>query len=254
MNKLSAVIITYNEEANITAALDSLSFADEVVVVDSGSTDRTREIAESRNARVFQHEFEGYSSQKNRAIDQCSNDWVLILDADERIPMALRGEIQNTLQDPGDSRAFSIGRNNYFMGKKVRFSGWQGDRVTRLIDRRFARYGDTAVHEEMQVNGKVSRLKNKMDHYTYRDLDSYLSKSWNYSTLGAHDRYTRHGKVTAYHLLIKPTWGFMNKYFFKLGFLDGKVGLVIALQHFSYLFNRALKLWRLQEGENISGK
>jgi glycosyltransferase involved in cell wall biosynthesis len=254
MNKLSAVIITYNEEANITAALDSLSFADEVIIVDSGSTDRTCEIAESRNARVFRYKFEGYASQKNRAIDQCSYDWVLIMDADERIPLALRKEIRSILSNPGNSRAFSIGRVNYFMGMKVRFSGWRGDRVTRLVHRKYARYYDSAVHEEMQVNGKVSKLKHKMDHYTYRDLESYLNKSWNYATLGAHDRYTRHGKVTAYHLLIKPIWGFMNKYFFKLGFLDGKVGLVIALQHFSYLFNRALKLWRLQEGENIQAK
>lgn len=251
MTKLSAVIITYNEEANIEAALDSLSFADEVVVIDSGSTDRTREIAESRKARVHQFEFEGYAGQKNRGIDKCSFDWVLILDADERIPLDLRSEIQEVLKNTGESKGFSIGRNNYFMGKRVRFSGWQHDRVTRLVNRQYARYGITAVHEEMQVDGKISRLKNKMDHYTYRDLDSYLSKSWNYATLGAHDRYTGHGKVTAYHLLFKPMWGFMNRYFLKLGFLDGKVGLVIAMQHFSYLFNRSLKLWRLQEGENI---
>ena len=135
MNKLSAVIITYNEEANIKAVLDCLSFADEVVVVDSGSSDRTREIAEAMNARVFQYDFEGYGKQKNRGIEHCKNDWVLILDADERIPESLKTEIQEILKNPGESMAFSIARNNYFMGKRIRFSGWQGDRVTRLINR-----------------------------------------------------------------------------------------------------------------------
>ena len=251
MNKLSAVIITHNEEPNIEAAIKSVSFADEVVVVDSGSTDRTREIAEKLEARVFQHEFEGYARQKNYALHKCRFAWALILDADERIPESLQAEIKRVLENPGEVKGFSIGRNNYFMGKLIRYSGWQGDRVIRLIAREDASYAESRVHEEMQVRGKVTRLSNKMDHYTYRDLHSYLQKSWNYATLGAYDRYPKHGKVTAYHLLVKPVWGFMNNYFLKLGFLDGKVGLIIALQHSSYLFNRALKLWRLQEGENI---
>lgn len=251
MEKLSVLIITYNEEANIEAALKSVSFADEVVLVDSGSTDNTREIALRYSARVHDHEFESYAKQKNWGLDQCTHEWVLIIDADERIPVALRDEIYENLFDPMEAVAFSIKRTNYFMGQRVRFSGWQNDRVIRLVKRRFVQYAETAVHEEMQVEGQYVELTKNMEHFTYRDLNSYLEKSWKYATLGAHDRLRSHGKVTAYHLLVKPIWGFMSKYVFRLGFLDGQVGLVIAMQHSSYLFNRALKLWRLQEGENI---
>lgn len=254
MEKLTAVIITYNEEANIEAALKSVSFANELIVVDSGSSDQTKEIALRNSARVYEHAFEGYGKQKNWAIDQSKNDWVLILDADERISEELKDEILEHLYDPKDTIAFSIKRRNFFMGRQVRFSGWQNDRVVRVVNRRFAQYHETAVHEEMDIQGKYEELIGKMDHYTYQDLDSYLQKSSKYASLGAYDWFDKHTKVTAYHLLFKPVWGFFSKYIIKLGFLDGRVGLVIAMQHSNYLFYRALKLWRLQEGENITVK
>lgn len=251
MNKLSAVIITFNEEANIGAALQSVAFADDVLVVDSGSTDATEAIVKKHGARFLSHRFEGYAAQKNWALDQCEHDWALILDADERITDPLQKEIQAVLQNPADFKAFSIGRNNYFMGRRVRYSGWQKDRVIRLIHREHARYAQTLVHEAMEVQGRIGDLRQKMDHFTYRDLDSYLEKSWKYATLSAQDRLQRGTRVTAYHLWFKPVWGFTERYILKRGFLDGKVGLIIAMQHASYLFNRALKLWRLQEGEKL---
>ena len=251
METLSAVIITHNEEHNIEEAIRSVRFADEIVVVDSGSTDRTLEIAKKMAVRVYVHEFKSYASQKNWAMEQCNNQWILLLDADERVTENLRKEIIENLHDPGDAIAFSIKRTNYFMGKRVRFSGWQNDRVIRLVHRGFAAYGERAVHEVMEVDGKYVEMVSRLDHHTYRDLDSYLQKSWKYATLGAYDRYNRNKRVNAFHLLFKPIWGFFTKYVIRLGFLDGKVGLVIAMQHSSYLFNRALKLWRLQEGEKI---
>ena len=251
MEKLSAVIICLNEEGNIGAAIESLAFADEVVVVDSGSTDRTMEIARSKSARVLEHTFENYGSQKNWGLDQCTYDWVLVLDADERINTELGKEIAAKLQNPGDHAAYSIPRRNFFMGQEVRYSGWQNDRVIRLVDRRRARHTETAVHEKVRCQGPVGQLRHKMDHYTYQDLNSYLRKSWDYAILGAIDRYPSHTKVTAYHLWLKPVWGFIKKYLFQLGFLDGRIGLIIAMQYSNYLFYRALNLWRLQEGEKI---
>ncbi len=251
MEKLSALVITYNEEDNMRGVLETLSFADEIVVVDSGSTDRTKEIATKYSTRFFERPFESYAQQKNWGIEQCNHNWVLILDADERIPDELREEITERLYNPKDYIAFRIKRRNHFMGKRVRYSGWQNDKVFRLFNHQYARYKDSKVHEEMEVRGKYEDLLAPMDHYTYRDLSTYLEKSWKYATLGAYDRFNKGKKVTAYHLLVKPVWGFVNKYIIRLGFLDGRVGLIISLQHSSYLFNRALKLWRLQEGEKI---
>ncbi len=251
MEKLTVIIPTRNEEYNIDKVLQSVFFADEIMVVDSFSTDQTIEIAQKYTDFIIQREYQNSASQKNWAIPQASHEWVLLIDADERINTVLYKEIQEVLKNP-QKDAYWIYRQNYLMGKKINYSDWQGDKVIRLLRKSKCRYEETHVHSEMIVNGNIGYLKSKIDHYTYRGLDHYLAKSYRYSTWGAYDRIEKVKRISAYHLLLKPFYGFFEKYFLKLGMLDGKIGLVLALQHSNYLFIRAVKIWRIQQGEKLS--
>lgn len=251
MEKLTAIIPTGNEEHNIEAVLQSVSFADEIMVVDSFSTDKTVDIAKKHTDFIIQREYENSASQKNWAIPQANNEWILLVDADERIDDKLKAEIQDILKNGTDKDAFWIKRQNYFMGQKLNYSGWQGDKVIRLFKKSKCRYEDKHVHAEVLVNGQTGYLKNKLEHHTYKDLDHYLAKSDRYSTWGAYDRVNKTKNVTGYHLIVKPLFGFFKKYILNLGILDGKVGLILAAQYSSYLFIRALKMWRIKEGENL---
>ncbi len=250
MHKLTAIIPTGNEEHNIEAVLKSVAFADEVMVVDSYSTDRTVELAKKYTEFIIQREYEHSASQKNWAIPQANNDWILLVDADERVTPELQEEIKRILANP-DKDAYWIYRKNYLMGKRLRYSGWQGDKVIRLFRKSKCRYEDKNVHSEVIVDGKTGFLKHKLEHHTYKDLTHYLAKSDRYSTWGAYDRLSRIKKVTAWHLFFKPMIGFFKKYIIKLGILDGKIGLIVSCQYASYMFIRALKLWRLQQGEKL---
>ncbi len=250
MEKLTAIIPTGNEEHNIEAVLKSVSFADEVMVVDSFSSDRTVELARKHTDFIVQREYGNSASQKNWAIPQANTEWILLVDADERVTPELEAEIKAVLRNP-DKDAYWIYRQNYLMGYQVNYSGWQGDKVIRLFRKSKARYEEKHVHSEMIVNGQVGYLKHKLDHYTYVGLDHYLAKSYRYSTWGAYDRAQRVKPVGFFQLVMKPFLGFVKKYFIKLGILDGKIGLVLALQYSSYLFTRALKIWRIQQGEKL---
>ncbi len=250
MEKLTAIIPTGNEEHNIEEVLQSVSFADEIMVVDSYSTDRTVELAKKHTDFIIQREYENSASQKNWAIPQATHEWILLVDADERVNNELRQDIQKVLRNP-QKDAYWIYRQNYLMGQKVNYSGWQGDKVIRLFRKSKCRYEDKHVHAEVIVNGSTGYLKNKLDHYTYHGLDPYLAKSYRYSTWGAYDRANKVKKITAFHLVLKPLFGFFSKYILQLGILDGKLGLVLALQYSSYLFIRAVKIWRIQQGEKL---
>lgn len=224
--KISAIVTTYNEEAVIERALKSLHWADELIVVDSFSTDQTVSIA-SQYARVIQHEYGYAAAQKNRAIPQASHDWVLILDADEAVSDELANEIRQVVHSTTHS-AFWIHRQNYFMGKPVRYGGWRNDRVIRLFRKGSAQYEDKLVHEEMIVNGTVGYLNQKILHQTYRSREHFLSKTRRYAALSASDHQNQVRRVTGYHLLVKPAFRFFRNYVLKLGFLDGRVGFTIA--------------------------
>ncbi len=250
MQQITAIIPTGNEEHNIEAAIDSVQFADEILVVDSFSTDKTVELAKAKNARIIQREYGNSASQKNWAIPQATHDWIILVDADERINERMQQEIKDTLKNPKHN-AYWLKRQNYFMGQKLNYSGWQGDKVIRLFKRDSCSYQEKNVHSEVIVNGTTGQLKNKLDHYTYKDLEHYLEKSNRYSTWGAYDRIEKTKNVTAYHFIVKPFAGFFKKYIIQLGILDGKVGLIIAGQYASYLFIRALKMWRIQQGEKL---
>lgn len=253
MHQLSVIITTYNEEPNIQAALESVSWADEIIVVDSFSTDRTVEIARQHTRRVMQRQYNGPADQKNWAIPQARHEWVLLLDADERAPEKLKLEIQKYLNKeniPFD--AFWVARRNFFMGKEVHHSGWQGDTVVRLIRRDLCRYNDRQVHEEIITEGlRVGWLENKLLHYTYRDMEHFLAKMRRYARWSAQDHEKKTKRVTAFHLMAKPLFRFFKHYFLQLGFLDGKVGLVVSVVMAWGVFLRYVNLMeRISKGKN----
>lgn len=231
MRPISVIIPTYNEEENITALLDNIAWVDEVIVVDSFSTDATAQLAGAGGAKVLRRIYQGPADQKNWAIPQATHEWVLVLDADERLSPSLAKEIKEILAAadiPYDG--FWIPRQNYFMGRQVRYSGWQGDAVIRLIRRDVCRYDHKQVHEEIATTGlRIGRLRHPLIHYTFRNLSHYLDKINRYAPWSAQDHLERTPRVTAYHLFIKPLFRFFKHYFWKKGILDGQVGFIISV-------------------------
>ncbi|MBU4001208.1 MAG: glycosyltransferase family 2 protein [Proteobacteria bacterium] len=251
MKKLTVIIPVKNEEHHIEAALQSVAFADEIMVVDSFSTDRTVELAKKYTDFILQREYDYPASQKNWAIPRASHEWILLLDADERISPELQAEICSILNQDTDKSAFWIYRRNHFMGKPVRFSGWQNDRVIRLIKRDECRYEDKLVHEEIVTQGEVGRLKNPMLHFTYTNLKAYLAKMDRYTTWSALEKNKKTKSVTFFHLGIKPCYRFFTHYILRLGILDGQVGFIISALSAYSIFLRYLKMLRLKEKESL---
>lgn len=243
---ISAILIVQNEERNIPEVLESVAFCDEVILVDGGSTDATVEKARPYVTRLLEHPFEGFAAQKNWAIPHARYDWILLLDADERIPSSLREEIYRLyplLSSRPQVAAYSIGREIFFMGRKVKYSGFQNDRVLRLFHKEKCRYNLKAVHETLEVEGEVATLQNKMLHYTYISIDHHVQKLTKYAELKAEDYDKKEGRITPLHIVLKPTWGFFKHYIIQLGFLDGFVGFTIAYLRSYSIMMRYIKLW-----------
>ena len=242
---ITVLITTFNEEVNIAAALDSVvEWADEVLVVDSFSTDKTVEIVQKNpQIKFFQRLYFGPAAQKNWAIPMASNEWVLLMDADERVTPSLRDEIAKKLNAKTDFDAFWIGFTHYFMEKKVRYSGWQNDKTVRLIRRDKCRYNANRVHEEIITEGvKLGELKNKFEHFTFRNFDHFVAKQQRYATWSAEDYADKTGPVTYFHLFLKPVFRFFKHFILKKGFLDGKVGFVISAVASWSVFLRYVKI------------
>lgn len=246
-NSLTVLIPTFNEERNIREAIACATFADEVLVVDSFSTDRTVEIARELGARVLEHEYVNSATQKNWAIPQAGCHWVMILDADERIPPDLQKEIRDFVTSPGGDLGLRIYRNGFFMGKPIRYSGWQDDSVLRVFPREHGRYVEREVHADAVVNGPVRVAKHRMDHYTFDNFEQYMRKFDRYTTWAAGDRARRTRKVTAVHLLGRPLWRFFKQYILRLGILDGRAGLIVCMLAAFSVFLKYAKLWERQE-------
>jgi glycosyltransferase involved in cell wall biosynthesis len=248
--KLTAIIPTGNEEHNIRGVLESVAFADEIMVVDSYSTDKTVEIAREYTNFILQREFDYHSAQKNWAIPQATHEWILLVDADERVTPELREEIEAVLRNPprDNTAGYWIYRTNHFMGKRVYFSGWQNDKVIRLFRKSKCRYEDKMVHEEIIANGKVRFLKNRFYHNTYRGIDKHIAKLNVYASRQAIDYDKKTGMLTPFHFVIKPMWGFFKHYILQQGFRDGVVGLTIAYVQSYSIFMRYVKLWLLRRG------
>ena len=251
---LSVAIITKNEEERLPDCLASVAKAVEVVVVDSGSVDRTVEIAQSFGAHVYHEEWSGFGLQKQKAIDYCTQPWVLVLDADERLTPELVNEIGEVLTQSSGVAAWSIPRKNYFCGHWLRHAGWWPDRVVRLFRRESARMSDRIVHESLIVNGMVAELHSPLLHFTNRDLAQTLNKINQYSSAGAEELAQRgvHGSVAK--ALARASWAFFNCYFLRAGILDGAPGLIQAQTHAVNTLFKYLKLWELQQHGSLSGK
>ncbi|QEE51339.1 glycosyltransferase family 2 protein [Flavobacterium alkalisoli] len=240
--KITALAITFNEEDNINRYVESLSFADEIIVVDSFSTDATKEMAEKLNVKFIQNEFKDFSSQRNFAIEQASNDWILFFDLDEIVTPSLENEIKQVVANNDGAVAYFVKRKFHFMGKHIRFGGWRTDKAIRVFNKQYCKYTGL-VHEVITAKGKVSTLKEKVDHYSYKSFDNYNGKLNLYSKLQAENLYSKKVRPNAYHFLFRPFYRFCWQYFYRLGILDGKEGFILAYIHSFSVFKRYLQLW-----------
>lgn len=246
---VTAIIHTLNERDYIEDCVRSVDWADEVYLVDSFSTDGTVEFVRQKfpRVRIEQREYLGAASQKNYAIDRAKNDWIFVIDADERITPKLRDELQRTLEGPLDVWAYSVGRLNFMLGKPVRFSGLQRDRVTRLFHRGHARYPNKRVHADLLVDGATGRLAQRMDHYYIRSFDHMIAKMIRYANWAAAQMYID-GKTTSIAGIVgHPIGKFVRDFIINLGFLDGTRGLISVGMHVCYTFWKYAKLWEFNE-------
>ncbi|GAB5399701.1 MAG: glycosyltransferase family 2 protein [Aureisphaera sp.] len=243
--KISAVAITFNEATVISDFIKSLHFVDEIIIVDSYSTDDTVAVASGfENVKVVQRPFDNFSDQKNFAISQATHDWILFFDPDEEITEALAKEIQNVLKNP-KAVAYSVKRQLHFMGKRIKYSGFQTDWVVRIFKKQHGRYNGNLVHETLDVDGTISKLKSKLPHHTYKNMDDYTGKLHRYSALQARMLYKKGKKPNLYHFLFRPWYRFWHQYILRLGILDGKEGFILAYINAFSVFKRYVNLWLL---------
>jgi glycosyltransferase involved in cell wall biosynthesis len=282
---LSVVIITKNEEANLARTLQSVAWADEIVIVDSGSTDRTREIAESFHAKFFVEAWKGFAAQKNSALQKAGGDWILSLDADEELEPALADEIRQTLSASPSAAGFWIPRKNFFLGRWIRHGGFYPDPKLRLFRRGAGKFQDRLVHEDIQLSGPTAKLKNHLLHHAYPTLETYLEHMNRYSSLGAEMMLTRVVRemteakrareatispqvartldqvnneikrirpeaqslvdFSFLDIVIRPRLTFFYNYILRGGFLDGREGLLLHLYHANYVSWKYAKAWEL---------
>ena len=232
MVPLTVVILTFNSSKHLEEAIKSASFANEVLILDSGSTDNTLDIAQKAGCRIENQKWLGFGHQKQQAVDLAQNDWVFVLDSDEVITQELRKEILETLINPL-KQGYTVPRCNYFFGKPIRHGGLYPDATLRLFDRRRGRFTEDAVHERVLLEGEIGRLHHPMKHYAYDSIEEFVEKQNRYSTLGA--------KPNRLKALLNPSWTFLKMYVIKLGFLDGWEGYLIARLYSQYTFWKYIK-------------
>jgi glycosyltransferase involved in cell wall biosynthesis len=246
---VTALIHTLDEIENIEACIRSVEWADEIYLLDSFSKDGTIELVRDKfpQVRIEQREYLGAASQKNYGIDRATNDWIFVIDADERVTPKLRDELLRTLEGPLDLWAYSVGRLNFMLGKPVRFSGLQRDRVTRLFHKLHARYPNKRVHADLLVDGETGRLNAKMDHYYIRTFDHMIAKMTRYANWGAAQMYIDGKTTNVLGILLHPIAKFVRDFLINLGFLDGTRGLISVGMHVCYTFWKYAKLWELTQ-------
>lgn len=242
MPRLSAIVITKNEAAKIGACLDSLAFCDERIVVDSGSSDDTVALAQAKGARVETHAWQGFGAQKNFALSLASGDWVLSLDADERVSLELAGQIAAAIAD-AQADGYEMPRLSTFCGRPMRHSGWYPDYVLRLFRRGRARFSDDLVHERVICDGPVRRLSAPLTHHPVERLEDALSRMDRYSTAGADMVLASGRRVSFMTGLLRGLWTFFRTYVLRLGFLDGREGFLLAVANAEGTYYRYMKAW-----------
>lgn len=240
---LSVVIITKNEANNIAGALESVAWASDVVVVDSGSTDATVEIARRYTDQVSTRTWEGYGAQKNYATGLAVHDWVLSLDADERASPELAAEIDDVMRRRPTMRGYRVPRTTRYLGRWIRSTDWYPDYQLRLYDRRVASWNDRYVHESVTVDGKVGTLRSEIRHYAYDGIWDHLSTINRYTTLAAKQMAVEHRRAGWIDLIAHPPLVFLRNYVWRRGFRDGVPGLIVSLMNSYYLFLKVAKLW-----------
>lgn len=247
---LSVIIITKNEQANIADCIESVSFADEVIVLDSGSTDQTTSIARQLGAKIYHTSvWPGFGPQKNKALDLATQPWVLSIDADERVTPELAQAILGVLQAP-KADAYTMARLSCFGGRWIRHSGWWPDRVLRLFKKDKARFKDVTVHESVIVKGTTAELSEHLIHYPYDNLEALVTKINHYSSAAATELHLKGKSVCLPLIVIKAVWTFIRIYIVRKGFLDGKQGFLLASLAGFGSFLRYSKLWFLKRKTN----
>ena len=244
--KLTVTVITLNEAAHIEAALASVAWADEVIVFDSGSSDGTVEIARRRATRVEVGDWPGYGAQKNRAAELASHDWILSLDADERVTPALAEEIRRVLENP-TATGYRIPRVTWYLGRWIRSTDWYPDLQLRLYDRRAARWNLRQVHEGVEMAGRPGRLRHEIQHYAYRDVSHHLATIDRYTTLAANQWIADGGRTSALAVVVHPPLAFLRNYVLRGGFRDGGAGLLVSVLNAYYVCIKQVKRWEIQQ-------
>ncbi len=243
---LSVTIIACNEAERIGACLASVAWADEIVVVDGGSRDETVAIARTYTDKVIQHPWTGYADQKNFAVSQASHDWVLSLDADERVTPGLALEIQEVLAARPSHAGFYLARQNFFLKRPIRYAGWFPDHTLRLFDRRAGRFEARAVHEAVRVAGSTGRLQQPLLHDTYRTLAEFHARTGRYATLAALQMRQEGRSFRLMDLVARPAWTFLRMYLFRQGFREGLHGLLLCGLYAYYTFLKYGRLWEME--------
>ncbi len=254
MARLSVTVITANEEDNIAACLESVRWAEDIVVLDSGSTDRTVEIARRYTDRVLTAPWEGFSRNKNLALEYAREPWVFSLDADERVTAELGEEIRGVVAADGPADGYRVARRNYFCGRWIRHLGWWPDYSVRLFRRGKGRFTDREVHESVAVDGRVDALRHPLEHYTYRSLSDFVGRMDRYSQLAARELDKRGRRLRWGELLWRPWFTFLNLYLLKRGFLEGQAGFTLAALYSMYNFLKYAKLAEIQRNKNMGGE
>ncbi len=260
---LSVAIITFNEEDNIKDALESVKWADEIVVVDSFSSDRTQEICREYTDKVFSFEWAGFSEQKNRAVSMTTQPWVLVLDADERVTDELKEEILNVVKNAyppstpipqgegvrGRVDGYYLPRKNFFSGKWIRHGGWWPDYTLRLFRREKGAFETREVHESVKVNGSTGYLRSPIEHYTYKDFNDYLKRMQTYSTLAAKELFKKGRRANIFDIIFRPPAAFFRMFFLQLGMLDGIYGIILTYLYSVYTYKKYQKLREMQKNK-----
>ena len=254
MPKLSVTVITKNEAAQIGDALASVAWADEIVVVDSHSTDETVAIARQHTDRVVAREWPGYIDQKNYAASIAAHDWILSLDADERVTPVLAEEIKMLMSATPQASAFRVPRVTWHLGRWVRTTDWYPDYQTRLYDRRAAQWTGRYVHEAVRVSGRTGQLRGELQHYAYRDIADHLETIDRYTTYAAQQMHEAGRRASLWQLASHPPLAFLRNYVARGGFRDGAAGFIVSAANSYYVFLKFAKLWELQNapGSRVS--
>ena len=245
---LSVILITKNEEANLKECLESVSFANEIIVVDSQSSDKTQEIAKSFGAKLeITTDWPGFGPQKNRALNLATQEWVLSIDADERVTPELKKEILAVISSKESANCYAIPRSSWYCGRFMKHSGWYPDYVDRLFKRGTAKFSEHLVHERLLPSGSVGQLQNHFLHYSFKDFSQVLKKIDAYSTASAEQAYLKGKRSSVGKAVGHGLWAFFRTYVLRLGFLDGAQGLALAISNAEGTYYRYIKIWLLEQ-------